>query len=161
MTVLSKFQSFWIAELLCWQRCVSIVTFQGQVCENSPSPAWPIGPIAPCDKQQQTTEIFLQLIIIKSQITSLIYHYYVYEYRQTEQDLYIYLFIYSFMKGQINPTPVGGGRFPPPYQKMAITPRNNDPKEPNFCDFSYISMTNLPMLFLGLKMAKRGFSIGF
>ena len=101
MTVLSKFQSFWIAELLCWQRCVSIVTFQGQVCENSPSPAWPIGPIAPCDKQQQTTEIFLQLIIIKSQITSLIYHYYVYEYRQTEQDLYTYLFIYSFMKGQI------------------------------------------------------------
>ena len=98
MTVLSKFQSFWIAELLCWQRCVSIVTFQGQVCENSPSPAWPIGPIAPCDKQQQTTEIFLQLIIIKSQITSLIYHYYVYEYRQTEQDLYTYLFSYSFTR---------------------------------------------------------------
>ena len=27
-----------------------------------------------------------------------------------------------------NPTPVGGaGRFPAPHQKMAITPKNNDP----------------------------------
>ena len=38
----------------------------------------------------------------------------------------------------INPTPVGGGGFRPPYQRMAITPKNNDPKEPKLCDFSYI-----------------------
>ena len=57
-----------------------------------------------------------------------------------------------------NPTPVGGGVFrPPPYRKMAITPKNNDPKEPKLCDFSYISMTNPPKPFCGLKMAKRGF----
>ena len=57
---------------------------------------------------------------------------------------------------QLNPTPVGGGVFRPPYQKMAITPKNNDPKEPKLCDFSYISMTNPPIPFWGLKMAKNG-----
>ena len=46
-----------------------------------------------------------------------------------------------------NPTPVGGGSFLPPYRKMAITPKNNDPKEPKLCDFSYISMTNPPIPF--------------
>ena len=56
----------------------------------------------------------------------------------------------------INPTPVGRGRFPPPYQKMAITPKNNDPKEPKLCDFSYISMTNPPVSFWELRMAKKG-----
>ena len=41
---------------------------------------------------------------------------------------------------------------------MAITPKNNDPKEPKFCDFSYISMTNSPIPFWELKMVKkRGF----
>ena len=40
---------------------------------------------------------------------------------------------------------------------MAITPKNNDPKEPKLCDFSYISMTNPPIPFWGLKMAKKGF----
>ena len=50
----------------------------------------------------------------------------------------------------------GGGRFPPPYQKMAITPKNNDPKEPKLYDFSYISMTNSPITFLGSKQHKRG-----
>ena len=57
----------------------------------------------------------------------------------------------------INPTPVGGDVFRPPYRKMAITPKNNDPKEPKLCDFSYISMTNPPIPFWGLKMAKKGF----
>ena len=55
-----------------------------------------------------------------------------------------------------NPTPVQGGRFLPPYRKMAITPKNNDPTELKLFDFSYISMTNPPILFLGLKMAKKG-----
>ena len=46
-----------------------------------------------------------------------------------------------------NPTPVGGGGvFRPPYQKMAITPKNNDPKKPKLCDSSYISMKNPPVL---------------
>jgi len=39
---------------------------------------------------------------------------------------------------------------------MAITPKNNDPKELKLRDFSYISMTNPPIPFLGLKMAKKG-----
>ena len=39
---------------------------------------------------------------------------------------------------------------------MAITPKNNDPKEPKLCDFSYISMTNPLIPFLGLKMPKKG-----
>ena len=34
-----------------------------------------------------------------------------------------------------------GGIFCPPYQKMAITPKNNDLKEPKLCEFYYISMT--------------------
>ena len=47
-----------------------------------------------------------------------------------------------------NPTPVGGGTFyAPPYRKTAITPKNNDPKEPKLRDFSYISMTNPPIPF--------------
>ena len=29
---------------------------------------------------------------------------------------------------------------------MAITPKNNDPKEPRLRDFSYVSMTNPPQL---------------
>ena len=37
---------------------------------------------------------------------------------------------------------------------MAIT--LNDPKELKLRDFSYISMTNPPIPFLGLKMAKKG-----
>ena len=37
--------------------------------------------------------------------------------------------------GHFNPTPVGGGVFRPLYRKMAITPKNNDPKEPKLCDF--------------------------
>ena len=40
---------------------------------------------------------------------------------------------------------------------MAITPKNNDPKEPKLCDFSYISMTNPPIPFWGIKMVKKGF----
>ena len=39
-------------------------------------------------------------------------------------------------------------------QKNGNYSKNNDPKEPKLCDFSYISMTNP---FLGLKMAKKGF----
>ena len=39
---------------------------------------------------------------------------------------------------------------------MALSPKNNDPKEPKLCDFSYISMTNPPTSLLGLKMAKKG-----
>ena len=39
---------------------------------------------------------------------------------------------------------------------MAITPENNDPKELKLRDFSYVSMTNPPITFLGLKMAKKG-----
>ena len=39
---------------------------------------------------------------------------------------------------RVNPTPVVGGA-------MAITPKNNDPKESKLCDFSYISMTNPPI----------------
>ena len=35
---------------------------------------------------------------------------------------------------------------------MAITPKNNDPKEPKLYDFSYISMTN-PMVWNYLKWA--------
>ena len=35
---------------------------------------------------------------------------------------------------------------------MAITPKNNDPKGPKLCDFSYISMT---------KIAKKGVFIAF
>ena len=50
---------------------------------------------------------------------------------------------------RVNPTP--------PYRKMAITPKNDDPKEPKLCDFSYISMTNPPIPFWWLKMAKKGF----
>ena len=62
----------------------------------------------------------------------------------------------------INPTPVGGGRFPPPpYRKMAITTKNNDPNELKLRDFSYISMTNPPIPFLGLKMVKKGVSRAF
>ena len=60
-----------------------------------------------------------------------------------------------------NPTPVRGGVYHPPYQKMAITPLNSDPKEPKLCDFSYISMTNPPIPFLGLKMARKGVFIAF
>jgi len=40
---------------------------------------------------------------------------------------------------------------------MAITPKNNDPKEPKLRDFSYISMTNPPLPFGGSKWQKRGF----
>ena len=54
---------------------------------------------------------------------------------------------------RVNPTP--------PYQKMAITPKNDDPKEPKLCDFSYISMTKPPIPFLGPKMAKKGVFIVF
>ena len=59
--------------------------------------------------------------------------------------------------GHFNPTPVGGGVFRPLYRKMAITPKNNDPKEPKLCDFSYISMTNPPIPFGGSKWRKKGF----
>ena len=51
--------------------------------------------------------------------------------------------------------------FRPPYRKMAIISKNNDPKEPKLCDFSYISMTNPPIPFLGLKMVKKGVSRAF
>ena len=44
---------------------------------------------------------------------------------------------------------------------IEITPKNNDPKEPKFCDFSYISMTNPPIPFWVLKMAKKGGFIAF
>ena len=50
---------------------------------------------------------------------------------------------------RVNPTP--------PYRKMAITPKNDDPKEPKLCDFSYILMTNLLIPFFGLKMEKKRF----
>ena len=40
---------------------------------------------------------------------------------------------------------------------MTITPKYNDPKEPKLCDFSYIFMTNPPIPFWGLKMAKKRF----
>ena len=59
-------------------------------------------------------------------------------------------------KGRVNPTPVGMEAFPP-YQKMAIAPKNNDPKEPKLCDFSYISMTNPSIPFGGSKWRKKGF----
>ena len=62
----------------------------------------------------------------------------------------------KLMLEELNPTPVGGGRFPATFTKMEITPKNNDPKEPKLRDFSYISMTNPPIPFLGLKMAKKG-----
>ena len=69
----------------------------------------------------------------------------------------ILLNIFLYYVRDINPTPVGGGGvFRPPYRKMAITPKNNDPKELKLRDFSYISMTNPPIPFLGLKMAKKG-----
>ena len=42
---------------------------------------------------------------------------------------------------------------------MAINPQNNDPKEPKLCEFSYISMTNPPIPFWGLKMVRKGVSI--
>ena len=57
---------------------------------------------------------------------------------------------------EINLTPERGGVIRP-YQKMASTPKNNDPKEPKLCDFSFISMTNPSIPFWGLKMAKKGF----
>ena len=38
-----------------------------------------------------------------------------------------------------NPTPVQGEYT---RRKMAITPKNKDPKEPKHCDFSYTSMTD-------------------
>ena len=44
---------------------------------------------------------------------------------------------------------------------MAITPKNNDPKEPKLCEFSYTSMKNPPIPFWGLKMAKKGVSKAF
>ena len=44
---------------------------------------------------------------------------------------------------------------------MAITPKNNDPKEPKLCDFFYISMKNPPIPFRGLKMAKKGVFIHY
>ena len=58
----------------------------------------------------------------------------------------------------VNTPPVGGGAFsaPPPTKKMAITPKDNDPKEPKLCDFSFISMTN-PYSFGGSKWQKKGF----
>ena len=65
---------------------------------------------------------------------------------------------------QLNPTPVEMGRkflTPPPYQKMTITPKNNDPKVPKLCDFSYISMTNPNIPFWRLKVVKKGDSIAF
>ena len=62
----------------------------------------------------------------------------------------------SLLDAIINPTPVGGC-FPPLFQKITITPKNNDPKEPKLLDFSYISVMNPPILFWGLKMAKKGF----
>ena len=40
---------------------------------------------------------------------------------------------------------------------MAIAPKNNDPKEPKLCDFSYISMTNPLLPLWGLKRADKGF----
>ena len=40
---------------------------------------------------------------------------------------------------------------------MTITPKNYDAKEPKLCDFSHKSMTNPPIHFLELKMAKKGF----
>ena len=48
---------------------------------------------------------------------------------------------------KVKPTPLHlhGGR------KMAITPKNNDSKEPKLYDFSYISMTNPPIPFGGSK----------
>ena len=72
-------------------------------------------------------------------------HFHLYFCLHTEQ-----MFVY------FNPTPVGGAFSAPPYRKMAITPKNNDPKVPKLCDFSYISMTNPPIPFWGLKMAKKG-----
>ena len=38
---------------------------------------------------------------------------------------------------------------------MAITPKNNDTKEPKFCDFSYISMTDPPIPFLGAQNGEK------
>ena len=65
------------------------------------------------------------------------------------------------MSNLFKPTPVGGAFSAPPYRKMAITPKNNDPREPKLCYFSYISMTIPPIPFLGLKMAKKGVSRAF
>ena len=55
----------------------------------------------------------------------------------------------------INPTPVQVGHIPPPCRKMAITPKNNDPREPKLYNFSYISMT-LPYPFGGSKWQNKG-----
>ena len=48
----------------------------------------------------------------------------------------------------INPTPTSA----PPYWKMAVTPKNNDPKEPKLCDFAYIQ--GVPKLADKRKMLK-------
>ena len=56
-----------------------------------------------------------------------------------------------------DPTPVGGA-FSAPYWKMAITFKNNDPKEPKF---SYTSMKNPPIPFWVLKMAKKRVFVAF
>ena len=51
----------------------------------------------------------------------------------------------------------GKGLYTTPCRKNAITPKNNDPKEPKLHDFSYISMTNPPIPFGGSKWQKKGF----
>ena len=48
----------------------------------------------------------------------------------------ILLLLMEPLSVNFNPTPVGGGVFRPPYRKMAITPKNNDPKEPKVWAFS-------------------------
>ena len=51
---------------------------------------------------------------------------------------------------------------PTPYRKMAITPKNNDPKEPKLCDFSYISIYDKPShTLLGAQNGKKGVFIAF
>ena len=62
--------------------------------------------------------------------------------------------IHNILEQYLNTTPVGGGVFRPPYRKMEITPKNNDPKELKLRDFSYISMTTLPYPFWGSKWQK-------
>ena len=60
-------------------------------------------------------------------------------------------------KDTLNPTPLGGGGvFHPPYRKIAITPKINDPCEPKLGDFSDISMTNTPIPFRTPKQTKKG-----
>ena len=65
----------------------------------------------------------------------------------------------------INPTPVQVGHIPPPCRKMAITPKNNDPREPKgfvkreqlcfrSCDFYFSYKYSQPNFMEGVLLTK-------